>query len=76
MGGENYTEIRIFYANGSYVTMNMGLGGIPVTEHLTYGRLIIDTYFPGTYHYSFSQNNSILTLTYASGGFIENLTKQ
>jgi hypothetical protein len=76
MGGDNYTETRIFYANGSYVTTNMGLGRIPGTWHLTYGILIIDTYFPGKYHYSFSQNNSILTLTSVAGGFIENLTKQ
>ena len=76
MGGNNYTETRIFYENGSYVTTNMGLGRIPGTWHLTYGILIIDTYFPGKYHYSFSQNNSILTLTSVAGGFIENLTKQ
>jgi hypothetical protein len=76
MGGNNYTETRIFYANGSYVTTNMGLGRIPGTWHLANGNLIIDTYFPGTYRYSFSQNNSILTLTSVAGGFIENLTKQ
>jgi hypothetical protein len=76
MGGNNYTETRIFYANGSYVTTNMGLGRIPGTWRLSDGTLIIDTYFPGNYHYSFSQNNSILTLTSVAGGFIENLTKQ
>jgi hypothetical protein len=76
MGGDNYTETRVFYANGSYVTTNMGLGRVPGAWHLTNGILIIDTYFPGKYHYSFSQNNSILTLTSVAGGFIENLTKQ
>jgi hypothetical protein len=76
MGGNNYTETKIFYANGSYVTTNMGLGRIPGTWTLTEGTLIIDTYFPGKYHYSFSQNNSILTLTSVASGSIENLTKQ
>jgi hypothetical protein len=75
--GENYySETKIFYENGSYVTMNMGLGRIPGTWYLSNGKLIIDTYFPGTYQYIFSQNNSILTLTSVAGGFIENLTKQ
>jgi hypothetical protein len=76
MGGDNYTETRIFYENSSYVTTNMGLGRIPGTWYLSNGKLIIDTYFPGKYHYSFSQNNSILTLTSVAGGFIEHLTKQ
>jgi len=76
MGENNYTETRIFFENGSYVTTNMGLGRIPGTWHLTLGILIIDTYFPGKYYYSFSQNNSILTITSVAGGFTENLTKQ
>jgi len=54
MGGNNYSETRIFYENGSYVTTNTGLGRIPAIGHLTYGILIIDTYFPWKYHYSFS----------------------
>ena len=76
MGENNYTETRIFYANGYYVTTNMGLGRIPGTWYLSNGKLIIDTYFPGTYQYIFSQNNSILTITSVAGGFTENLTKQ
>jgi len=54
MGGNNYSETRIFYANDSYVTTNTGLGRIPGFGHLTYGVLIIDTYFPWKYHSSFS----------------------
>ena len=76
MGENNYTETRIFYENSSYITTNMGLGRIPGTWRLTLGILIIDTYFPGKYYYSFSQNNSILTITSVAGGFTENLTKQ
>jgi hypothetical protein len=76
IGEDYYSETKIFYENGSYVTTNMGLGHIPGTWHLTLGILIIDTYFPGKYYYSFSQNNSILTITSVAGGFTENLTKQ
>jgi hypothetical protein len=76
IGENDYTETRIFYENGSYVTTNMGLGRIPGTWHLADDILVIDTYFPGKYQYSFSQNNSILTLTSVAGGFTENLTKR
>jgi hypothetical protein len=76
VGGTNYTETRIFYANGSYVTTHMGLGHIPGTWRLSDGNLIIDTYFPGSYQYTFSQNNSVLTLISNAGGFTENLTRQ
>jgi len=76
MGENTYTETRIFYENGSYVTTNMGLGLIPGTWHLANDILVIDTYFPGKYNYIFSQNNSILTITSVAGGFTENLTKQ
>jgi len=76
MSGTNYTETRIFYANGSYVTTNMGLGQIPGTWHLSNGKLIIDTYYPGSYKYRFSQNDSVLTLVADAGGFSENLTRQ
>ena len=76
VGGTYYTETRIFYANGSYATTNMGLGRVPGTWRLSNGNLIIDTYFPGSYQYSFSQNNSVLTLIAHAGGFTENLTRQ
>jgi hypothetical protein len=76
MSGSNYTETRIFYANGSYITTNLEIGRIPGTWRLSNGKLIIDTYYPGTYEYSFSENNTILHLISVSGGFSENLTKQ
>lgn len=76
IGEDTYSETKIFYENGSYFTTNMGLGHIPGTWHLSNGKLIIDTYFPGTYQYIFSQNNSILTLISEAGGFTENLTRQ
>jgi len=38
--------------------------------------LIIDTYYPGSYKYRFSQNDSVLTLVADAGGFSENLTRQ
>jgi hypothetical protein len=76
IGEDYYSETKIFYENGSYVTTNMGLGRIPGTWYLSNGKLIIDTYFPGTYQYIFSQNNSILTITSVAGGFTENLTRQ
>ncbi len=76
MSGSNYTETRIFYANGSYITTNLEIGRIPGAWRLSNGKLIIDTYYPGTYEYSFSENNTILHLISVSGGFSENLTKQ
>jgi hypothetical protein len=76
IGEGTYTDVRTFYANGSYVSTNIGLGKIPGKWYLSNGKLIIDTYFPGAYQYSFSQNNSILTLISESTGFTENLTKQ
>jgi hypothetical protein len=75
MGG-NYTETRVFLANGSYYTTNLGLGHIPGSWHLTDGNLIIDTYYPSTYLYTFSANNTVLHLTSVSSNVIENLTKQ
>jgi hypothetical protein len=76
MSGTNYTETRTFYANGSYTTTNLGLGQIPGNWRLSNGNLIIDTYFPGTYQYRFSHNNTVLTLIADAGGFTENLTRQ
>jgi hypothetical protein len=76
MDGSNYTETSTFYANGSYVTTNLGLGHIPGSWHLDGGNLIIDTYYPGAYQYTFSQNNTHLRLVPVSGGVAENLTKQ
>jgi len=74
IGNGTYTDTRTFYANGSYTTTNVGIGTIPGTWYLSNGKLVIDTYFPGTYHYSFSQNNTVLTLTSETRGFTENLT--
>ncbi len=76
IGEGNYTETKIFHVNGSFTTTNMGLGEIPGTWQLSEGKLIIDIYFPGTYRYTFSQNNTMLTLVSESTGFIENLTRQ
>lgn len=76
IGEGNYTETETFYANGSFVTTNMGLGQIPGKWQLSGGKLIIDIYFPGAYRYTFSQNDTMLTLVSESTGFTENLTKQ
>jgi hypothetical protein len=76
IGEGNYTDTRTFYANDSYVSTNIGIGRIPGTWYLSDGKLIIDTYFPGAYQYSFSQNNTVLTLVSETTGFIENLTRQ
>ena len=75
MGG-NYTETRTFATNGSYYTTNLGSGHIPGSWRLSDEKLVIDTYYPSTYRYSFSENNTILHLTSVSGGGTENLTKQ
>jgi len=74
--GSNYTDTVIFYENGSYATTTLGIHNIPGTWGLQNGKLRIDTYFPGTYQYSFSNNNTVLSLTPVSGGDIETLTKQ
>jgi hypothetical protein len=76
IGEGNYTDTRTFYANGSYSSTNMGIGTIPGTWYLSQGKLIIDTYFPGTYAYRFSENNTVLTLTSETRGFTEYLTRQ
>jgi hypothetical protein len=75
MGG-NYNETRTFAANGSYYTTNLGNGHTPGAWHLTDEKLVIDTYYPSTYQYSFSENNTILHLTSITGNVTENLTKQ
>lgn len=76
MSETNYTETRIFYENGSYVTTNLGIGQVPGTWRLSDEKLVIDTYYPGTYEYSFSENYTMLQLTSISTGYTENLTKQ
>jgi hypothetical protein len=76
MSGTNYTDIRTFYENGSYVTTTLGIGHIPGSWCLSNGKLIIDTYFPGSYQYQFSQNNNTLTLVADASGITENLTRQ
>lgn len=76
MSGSNYTETRIFYANGSYSTTNRGIGNIPGSWRLAEGKLIIDTIYPGRYKYVFSENNTVLRLTSMSEGFTETLFKQ
>jgi hypothetical protein len=76
MDDSNYTDTVTFFANGSYETTSLGIGHIPGRWDLQNGKLLIDTYYPGTYQYSFSKNNTILTLTSVSGGDIETLTKQ
>ena len=72
----NYTDTKIFNANGSYISTNIGIGKIPGKWYLSDGKLIIDTYFPGAYQYTFSQDNNVLTLISETTGFIENLTRQ
>ena len=76
LGEGNYTDIRTFYANGSYASTNIGIGTIPGSWYLSNGKLVIDIYFPGTYQYSFSQNNTVLTLISENREFTENLTRQ
>lgn len=76
IGEGNYTDTRTFYANGSYSSTTMGIGSIPGTWSVSNGKLIIDLYFPGTYLYTFAQNNTVLTLTSETGRFMENLTRQ
>lgn len=76
MDGSNYTDTVTFYENGSYATTTLGIGHIPGRWDLQNGKLLIDTYYPGTYQYSFSKNNTVLTLTLISGGTTETLTRQ
>ena len=76
MDGSIYTDTVIFYENGSYTTSSQGIGRIPGRWDLQNGKLLIDTYYPGTYQYVFSNNNTVLTLTPVSGGATETLTKQ
>jgi hypothetical protein len=76
MDGSNYTDTITFFANGSYATTSQGIGHIPGKWDLQNGKLLIDTYYPGTYQYSFSHNDTVLTLISASGGDTETLTKQ
>jgi len=76
MDSSNYTDTVTFLANGSYATTSLGIGHIPGRWDLQNGKLLIDTYYPGTYQYSFSRNDTVLTLISVSGGDIETLTKQ
>jgi len=76
MDDSNYTDTATFSANGSYATTSLGIGHIPGRWDLQNGKLLIDTYYPGTYQYSFSRNDTVLTLISVSGGDIETLTKQ
>jgi hypothetical protein len=76
MDGSNYTDTVIFYENGSYATTTLGIHHIPGRWDLQNGKLLIDTYYPGTYQYAFSKNNTVLTLTPVSGGATETLTKR
>jgi hypothetical protein len=76
MDGSNYTDTVIFYQNGTYAATTLGIRNIPGTWSLQNGKLRINTYYPGTYQYAFSNNNTVLTLTPASGGATETLTKQ
>jgi len=76
MDGSNYTDTVTFYENGSYASTTLGIHNIPGTWDLKNGKLAINTYYPGTYHYSFSNNNTVLTLTPVAGGEAETLTKQ
>jgi outer membrane lipoprotein-sorting protein len=75
MDGSNYTDMVIFYQNGTYAATTLGIRNIPGTWSLQNGKLRINTYYPGTYEYAFSNNNTVLTLTPASGGATETLTK-
>jgi hypothetical protein len=74
--GSNYTDTVIFYENGSYDYTTLGIHQIPGTWSLQNGKLRINTYYPGTYQYAFSNNNTVLTLTPTNGGEVETLTKQ
>lgn len=76
MDGSKYTDTVIFYANGSYETTSLGIGHIPGRWDLQNGKLLIDTYYPGTYQYSFSTNNTVLTITLLSGKDNETLIKK
>jgi len=76
MDGSNYTDTVIFYDNGSYATTTLGIHHIYGNWSLQNGKLLIDTYYPGTYKYIFSKNSTVLTLTPDSGGATEILTKQ
>lgn len=76
MSGDNYTETRIFHANGSYITTHLGFGRIPGAWRLSDGKVIIHTYFPGSYQYHFSFNNSRLTLIADANRQTEHLTRQ
>jgi hypothetical protein len=76
MDGSNYTDTVTFYENGSYATTTLGIHHIPGRWDLQNGNLLIDTYYPGTYQYVFSNNNTVLKLTLVSGSAIETLTKQ
>jgi hypothetical protein len=76
MDGSNYTDTVTFYENGSYARTTLGIHNIPGTWNLQSGKLRVNTYYPGTYQYSFSNNNTVLTLTPVAGGENETLTKQ
>jgi len=76
MDGSNYTDTVTFYENGSYASITLGIHNIPGTWDLKNGKLAINTYYPGMYQYSFSNNNTVLTLTPVAGGEAETLTKQ
>jgi len=76
MDGSTYNDTVIFYENGTYAQTTLGIHNIPGTWSLQNGKLRINTYYPGTYQYVFSNNNTVLTLTPTNGGEVETLTRQ
>jgi hypothetical protein len=76
MDGSTYTDTVTFDPNGTYTTTSLGIGSIPGRWSLQNGKVRIDTIYPGTYQYSFSENNTVLTLISDSNGEKEILTKQ